>query len=493
MTAAVLRVLAVEAAMSIERKAMAALKWATAAKLVVQIASWAGTLVVVRLLTPEDYGLMAKVSVVCVIAGAIAELGLGTAIVRSVDIARDDLRKIYGVSLVFGAGITLAVAASAPLLARLFQEPRLTWPIVGASLQIFVAALAIIPSALWTRDLSFRGLSKIEMVAGVTAIAMTLLLALLGAGVWALVLGTLFGAVARSAALLIFGERVWPIFSIRGIGEHLKFGLTLVGNRVSYFVVVQSDVLIGSAFLSTTEIGQYSVALQLATLPMTKVMGTINQITLPAVAQQQGDPARVRQVVLKSIGLISLLAFPMLWGVSAIAPELVRVLFGPKWLPAVPALTILPLIVPLRMICSVLFTTSLALGNRRLDLRNTIINFVLLPSGFFVGAHWGLLGLCAAWLVSVPVAYAFSIPAALRFIGVRALGVVAECGSPAVAAGVMYVAVVALRPALAEQPPIAALGTLSAAGAFVYFAVMALISPRHLVTARSFARSFLAN
>jgi len=171
----------------------------------------------------------------------------------------------------------------------------------------------------------------------------------------------------------------------------------------------------------------------------------------------------------------------------------VRVLFGPKWLPAVPALTILPLIVPLRMICSVLFTTSLALGNRRLDLRNTIINFVLLPSGFFVGAHWGLLGLCAAWLVSVPVAYAFSIPAALRFIGVRALGVVAECGSPAVAAGVMYVAVVALRPALAEQPPIAALGTLSAAGAFVYFAVMALISPRHLVTARSFARSFLAN
>jgi len=307
--------------MSIERKAMAALKWATAAKLVVQIASWAGTLVVVRLLTPEDYGLMAKVSVVCVIAGAIAELGLGTAIVRSVDIARDDLRKIYGVSLVFGAGITLAVAASAPLLARLFQEPRLTWPIVGASLQIFVGALAIIPSALWTRDLSFRGLSKIEMVAGVTAIAMTLLLALLGAGVWALVLGTLFGAVARSAALLIFGERVWPIFSMRGIGEHLKFGLTLVGNRVSYFVVVQSDVLIGSAFLSTTEIGQYSVALQLATLPMTKVMGTINQITLPAVAQQQGDPARVRQVVLKSIGLISLLAFPMLWGYQRLRPS----------------------------------------------------------------------------------------------------------------------------------------------------------------------------
>ena len=478
--------------MSIERKAISALKWATAAKLVVQIASWAATLVVVRLLTPEDYGLMAKVAVVCAIAGAIAELGLEAAIVRSVDITRDDLRKIYGVSLLIGASMTTALVAAAPLLSSLFREPRLTWPIAGASLQIIVGAVAIVPSALWTRDLSFRHLSKIEMASGVTSIAATLLLALLGAGVWALVLGTLFGAITRSAALLTFGERVWPLFSLRGIGEHLKFGLTLVGNRVSYFIVVQSDVIIGSAFLSTTEIGQYSVALQLATLPMTKVMGTINQITLPVVAQQQGDPSQVRQAVMKSIGLISLIAFPVIWGISAVAPELVRVLFGPKWLQAVPALTILPLVVPIRMVCSVLFTTSLALGNRQVDLRNTIVNFVLIPGGFFIGAHWGLVGLCLSWLVSVPLAYAFSVPAVLRFIGVRALDLIAECGPPAAAAAVMYAAIAALRLALAEQPAIVALGALSAAGTLVYFAGMALISRRHLVTARSFARSLLA-
>ena len=229
--------------------------------------------------------------------------------------ARDDLRKIYGVSLLFGAGMTATIAATAPLFSLLFQEPRLTWPIAGASLQILVGAAAIVPSALWTRDLSFRRLAKIEMAAGVTSIAATLLLACARRGC----MGTRVGHVARcdraqhdlayvSASVCGHSSR------LRGIGEHLKFGLTLVGNRVSYFVVVQSDVLIGSAFLSTTEIGQYSVALQLATLPMTKVMGTINQITLPAVAQQQGDPSRVRQAVLKSIGLISLIAFPAALG-----------------------------------------------------------------------------------------------------------------------------------------------------------------------------------
>jgi O-antigen/teichoic acid export membrane protein len=478
--------------MTIEARAISALKWATAAKVVVQIASWAGTLVVIRLLTPEDYGLMAKVAVVCGIAGAIAELGLGAAIVRAVDISEDDLRKICGVSLLVGALMTAALIAAAPLLAWIFREPRLAWPIAAASLQILIGALATIPTALWTRDLSFRRMSKIEMASGVSSIAVTLLLALLNAGVWALVLGTLFGAVLRTGALLALGKRVKPVFSLRGIGEHVKFGLTLVGNRVSYFVVIQADVLIGSAFLSTTEIGYYSVALQLATLPMSKVMGTLNQIALPLVAGQQRDPSRLRQGVMTSIGLISLIAFPLLWGISALASELVRTLFGSNWIEAVPALAILPLAVPIRMLCSVMFTTSLALGNRQLDLRNTIVNFVVVPSGFFVGAHWGLVGLCASWLVSLPLAYAFSMPGAMRSVGIRWRDMVAECGPPAAAAAVMYAAIAALRAPLVGQPAVAALGALSIAGAFVYLAVMALISRRHLVNARSFGRSLLA-
>ncbi len=478
--------------MSITRQSISALKWATAAKVVIQIASWAGTLVVIRLLTPLDYGLMAKVAVVCSIAGVIAELGLGAAIVRSTEIAGDDLRKIYGLSLLFGAGITAAVAAAAPLFAWLFQEPQLTWPIAAAALQVMIGAVSIIPSALANRELSFRRLATVDVAAGITSIAATLLLALLGVGVWALVVGTIFGSVVRSASLLALGPRVRPLFSFRGIGEHLKFGLTLVGNRVSYFVVIQSDVLIGSAFLTTTEIGQYSVALQLATLPLSKLMGTVNEVLLPAMARLQGDRASVRNAAVKSIGLMSLLAFPTLWGISAVAPELVQVLFSERWLPIVPALVILPLIGPIRMVFSLVFTTSLALGNRQLDLRNTIANFALVPTGFFIGAHWGLVGLCSAWLVSLPLAYAFNVPAVLRSIGVRARDLVMECGPPALAASAMYAAIAGLRPTLMQQPAIAALCTLSAVGALVYFVAIGLVSRRHLVIAKSFARSLIA-
>lgn len=477
----------------IGRSAISALKWATAAKLVVQIVSWVGTLVVVRLLTPDDYGLMAKVGVVCTIAGAVAEFGLEAAIVRWADIARDELRRLYGVSLLFGACITLAVAAAAPLFSWLFHEPRLTWPVACASLQIFIAAVAVVPSGMWTRELTFRPLAKVEIAVGFISIAVTVLLAALGMGVWALVLGTLAGSLARSSALLAFGTRVWPSFSLRGIGEHLKFGLTLVGNRVSYIAVVQSDVAIGSRFLTTTQIGQYSVALQLATLPMSKLMGTINQIMLPAVARQQDDLPKVRQGLLKAICVISTFTFPALIGISAVAPELVEVLFGSKWRTIVPALMILPLIVPVRVIAAMLYTTSLALGNRALDLRNTIINFIVLPTGFFAGAHWGLVGLCSAWLVAVPVAYSFTTPSLMRCIGLRAGELFAQCAAPAAAAGVMFGTVTAARAALDGWQALPALVVLTIAGALVYFSAMAVLSLRHLAATRDFVSSLFRN
>ena len=91
------------------------------------------------------------------------------------------------------------------------------------------------------------------------------------------------------------------------------------------------------------------------------------------------------------------------------------------------------------------------------------------------------MGLCSAWLVSVPLTYAFTFSALMRFIGIRARDVLAECGAPAVAAALMYAAVAALRWELAEQPAIAALGTLSVAGALVYLAIMLLISRSQLV------------
>jgi hypothetical protein len=143
------------------------------------------------------------------------------------------------------------------------------------------------------------------------------------------------------------------------------------------------------------------------------------------------------------------------------------------------------------MISSIIFTSALALGNRGADLRNTILNLIFLPTGFFIGAHWGLVGLCLAWLVAVPLAYLFSVPAAVRLIGISGRQLLGECGPPAAATLVMYGAIAGLRPLLQGQPAIVALGALILAGALLYFAAIALVARHQLVSARNFTRSFL--
>ena len=224
-----------------------------------------------------------------------AELGLGAAIVRSVDIARDDLRKIYGVSLLFGAGMTAALVA-APRFSLVCSRSRdLRGPSPAHRCRSSSARLRLF-RVRWRPATCRSGASPKSKWLPASPALLRRCCSPCSAQAYGLsCLETCSARLHAAPPCSTLGERVWPLFSLRGIGEHLKFGLTLAGNRVSYFIVVQSDVLIGSAFLSTTEIGQYSVALQLATLPMAKVMGTINQITLPAVARQQGDrPAFVR-------------------------------------------------------------------------------------------------------------------------------------------------------------------------------------------------------
>jgi O-antigen/teichoic acid export membrane protein len=479
--------------MSLERKAISALKWATASKVIVQLMSWAGTLIVVRLLVPADYGLMAKVSVVCTIAATIAELGLGTSVARSASLSTNELQGLSLLTLLFGLAMTLLLAACSPLFAWALREPRVTWPIAVASLQILIGAFAVVPRALATRELAFKFLAHVELVAGLCSIAVTLVMAWLGAGVWALVGGALLGALVRAIGSQLYADWHWPGMpergSLRGIDEHIRFGLTLVGNRVTYYVVVQSDVLLGSLFLSTTDIGFYSVALQLATLPMSKVMGIINEITLPTVAQQQHERARVKAATLKAIGLVALTAMPVLLGISAVAPELVHLLFDRKWDGAIVPLIILPLIVPLRMICSILFTTSLALGNRQLDLRNTVANFALIPTGFFIGAHWGLMGLSLSWLVAVPLTYAVSVPAVLRALDITWQEFARQVRAPLCAAAVMYAAVYVFRHVTSHINEHAQLAALIGAGAGAYALAAIALAKSQVQIARSFVRS----
>lgn len=453
--------------MSIERQTLSALKWTGLAKLFGQIASWAITLIVLRILAPSDYGLMAIVSVIISILAGIAELGLGASVVQSARMSRENLAALTGLVIVLNLLIGVAVASAAPLASWAYHEPRLTALVQVASLTFVFNAFSTIPQAIAYRDMNFKWLAVVELAAVLASGLVTLALAWRGAGVWALILGSQVQNLVRTAMLLRDGMPR-PSFQFRGIRRHLEFGGATTLSRLVVQTAYQSDIFIGGRMLSQQALGLYSVSLHLATLPMQKIMGVINQVAFPAVARMQHDPDRLRTRLLEATRMLMAVSVALLWGMSSVAPEFVTIVMGDKWHAAIFPLQTVCLAIPLRMLSIVYSTAVLGVGNIAVNMRLMIASAIILPIAFYLGAHWGGNGLALAWVAAIPLIVATNLRAMLRAVGLELSQLVACIRGAFVAGAAMYLCVTALRQVVGGLPPLAALIVLVSAGAIAY-------------------------
>lgn len=463
--------------MSIEKQTLAALKWTSLAKLVGQIVTWSVTLIVLRLLLPADYGLMAIVSMIITVLVSIAELGLGVSLVQAPKLERDDLRAVTGAVIVLNLCIGVVVVLLAPLAAWYYSDPRLTLLIQMASLHFLFGALGTVPQSIAYRDMEFKWLAWVEFGAVVSGGVATLGLAWHGSGVWALLLGSLLQNLVRTALLLCKGMPL-PVFRLQGLRRHLTFGGTFMLARLVTQMVYQADIFIGGRILSQQALGLYSVSLHLATLPMQKIMGVINQVALPAVARLQDDRARLRLRLLEAIRLLMVFSLPMLWGISAVAPEFVATIMGPKWEGAVLPLQAVCLVIPMRMLSATFNTVSVGVGDMHVNVINTSASAVVLPVSFYVGAHWGVNGLAFAWVFSIPFLFFFILPRTLRIVDLRVADLMECLRVPAAAGAIMYLAVVLGRWTCEGLAPAARLPLLVALGAAAYVGAALLLDRR---------------
>ena len=426
--------------MSVEKQAISGLKWAGIAKLAGQLVSWVTTLVVLRLLAPSDYGLMAIVTALIALMSNIAELGLGASIVHVAQLERSELERVTGAIVVINLLMGALVAGCAPLIAGFFGNPQLTPLVQVASLQFVCSALSTVPQSLAYRDMDFRWLARVELMAVLATGVVTLSLAYFGYGVWALLLGNLFSASIRTA-LLASREWVRPRFQSAGLMRHLSFGGTVTASRLVWQVVYQSDLFVAGRVLPAAAVGLYSVSLHVATLPMQRIMGVINQVAVPAAARLQAEPERLRTRLLEATRVLALFGVPVLWGMSSVSREFVRTVMGPHWDEAVLPLKLICLVVPLRMLTAVYATAMTAIGLAIVDLRNAVTNAIVLPLSFYVGARYGVDGLAAAWLVAIPIVFGINFPKIAHAMHVSLMDIAKVAWAPVLAGIGMYAAV----------------------------------------------------
>jgi O-antigen/teichoic acid export membrane protein len=193
--------------------------------------------------------------------------------------------------------------------------------------------------------------------------------------------------------------------------------------------------------------------------------------------------------MLKGIRMLSLLSFPVLWGISSVAPEFVAVLLGPRWQMAVGPLQLLPLVMPITILSPFLNTAFQGIGRAGVVVRNMLTASIVMPVLFWAGTYWGVMGLSAAWLVGFPLVFLINLRHMLPLVSLRLADVLGAIALPATAALVMYGCVAAARAALPSGLPApAVLATLIASGVTAYAIATMAVNRRGLREALSLFR-----
>ena len=404
--------------MEVGHNVIKGLKVGAMLRLAAQIFTWLNTLILIRLLTPEDYGLMAMATVFIGVFALMGDFGIGKAIIQTEHLTPQTLRQSFTVNIISCVALFLLFYCSAPLIADFFSEPRVTVLIQVIAAQHLIMIFHTLPYALASRNMLYKQREKVQFFTTLSTSVFTLSLAASGAGVWSLVLGHLF---MRTVAMIGFFrlQPCWilPAMSFRGFAQIAAFsGIATINDVLRYAYNIFTSISIGR-LLTKTDLGVFSVAQNLANLPSDKIGELLNHLGLSSFAKLQNETDVAGQYLLKSVRLGSLVLFPMYFGMCAVSPELITLVLSDKWLAAIIPFQFLCLSSPFRMLSEILATATTAIGKPERNTYALAGSLLMLPMVFW-GIQYGVAGAAMAWLGISLISFALHIKTMLSLFSV---------------------------------------------------------------------------
>ena len=470
---------------SFKNVVMSSLRWAALGRFGAQIITWVITIVVIRILSPADYGLMALASLVTSVFAVFEGLGMTAALIQKKNLAVELIQKIFAATMLIGALVFVLIYLISPYIAAFFGEPRLSEIIRVMAATIPISAVGALPLALIQKELLFKRKSVVEFIAAALSSVSTLVLAMQGYEVWSLVFGSICLALVKTVGYWsALGKLYVPNFDFRNIKDEVKFGGFVSLDRLIWLFYSQADVFFIGKFLGKEVLGVYSVAMQLAALPMKKIVGILNEVGFSAFARIQSDPKELARALLKAVGNLALVAFPVFLGISAVAPNIVEVVLDEKWVDVAVPLALLALVIPLRLINTTTPTLLYSIGRADVAAQNGFLALIIMVPAFAAAAAWGsVTEVCLVWLILYPVYYFICLSRLLHRIDVRMLEYFRQIGSYAAAAVAMYLSVRIASDVLSTGffGVIGNLVLLIVLGAIVYTGILWLVARERLV------------
>jgi O-antigen/teichoic acid export membrane protein len=425
---------------SLDRSIVRAVAWNGVARWASQVLSWITTIVVARVLTPGDYGLVGMAGLYLNLALLISQAGIGDTIIALRDLTKRQISELNTVAIALGLGLVGLSCVLALPLARFFSTPRLFGVIVVSSGLYLINAFQIVPKAVLQRELRFKLLAVIDTVRAFVQIFITILFVFLKFGYWSLVAGYMTSALVGSILTFLSRMQGFAIPDLKLLRRELKFSRFVMLSNIAWYTYDNADFGVAGRVLGAVPLGNYTVAWSISSAPVEKIANLIANVTPSYFSALQTDKAELRRYVVRLTEVLSLVTVPASIGLVLTADFLVPVLLGPKWLGVVAPLRLLGLFVAARSIATILPNLLIAIGDARFVMWVSICAAVIMPVAFLVGSRWGTSGIAAAWVIAYPL---ITIPTLARVMMRTGLSwkVYAYAITPAVTASAVMVCV----------------------------------------------------
>ena len=312
---------------------------AQGARFVLQTAT---TIVLARLLSPEDFGLQGMVVALTGFLGLFRDAGLGTATVQRPEVTQEQTSTLFWINVAVGAGLATCTVFLAPVLASFYHEPRLYWIAVVSGLAFVFSGLTAQHQALLMRGMRFSSLAKIDVLSLTVSSAAGIVMALLGSGYWALVGMAVVGSIVGAAGAWVAVPWVPGLPRRRcGVPSMLRFGWMSSCNSVVVFLAWNSEKILLGRVWGADALGLYGRAYQLVTLPVQQLNSSMTSVAFPTLSRVQHDANRLARSFLRGYSLLVSLTVPISISCALFAEEIVRIVLGAKWMAAAPIFRLL--------------------------------------------------------------------------------------------------------------------------------------------------------
>lgn len=434
---------------SLQKRILGGAVWTVAMRWSVRLIGLVSTMILARLLSPEDFGLVAMAMIVITFIDTLFDFGVQTYLIHKSDATDEDFNTAWTLRLLQGAAATVLLLAISPLPVAYFDAPELLPVFLCLAFHPLLLGLENIGVIRFQKDLRFGRDFQFMVSRKVITFVITIVSAFVLRNHWALVIGTLAGgAVGSSISYILHPFR--PRFSLTRIGAMLSFSTWVLLRNAGTQLQITLDRFIVGGRTDAAALGIYTVASEVAALPTSVFLEPLGRVLLPGISIIQSDMARVRAAFLNVFGAIVASALPMTIGLMLVAEDVVYVLLGAKWVQVIEPLRILAFV---GMASSLHHTVGIMLvGLGRVRIYTVMVwtnlaAFVFLAVAIFPDAKVIGIALIQAALGGFMAALVLG---AAVFLGLLTIGgLVRSLWRPVLAGAAMAAAVYAVHPALA--------------------------------------------